>query len=310
MPDADDIRPELDRKAADDLLSRYRVTSGKGFKLSRFATDDPAPDIVNKSQAGTFLAQGVAQLSDLQKRLYADATWSVLIVLQAMDAAGKDSTIEHVTKGVNPQGVAVTSFKAPGPEDLAHDFLWRINLALPPRGMIGIFNRSHYEEVLVTRVHPELLDRQRLPPALREGKSFWKHRLKDIRAFERHLARSGTTVLKFFLNVGLDEQKKRFLTRLDEPEKTWKFSPDDVRERGFWPRYMAAYDEAIGATATVEAPWYVVPADQKWFARLIVVEAINARLRSLDLQWPKVSAESRDRLAEARGMLEAETAKA
>ncbi len=301
-----DSHPKLSPKQIDHLLERYRVTKGKGFRLSGHATDDPASDLIDRDEAETFLEQGVERLSRMQERLYADATWSLLIIVQAMDAAGKDSTIKHVTTGVNPQGVMVTSFKAPGPEDLAHDFLWRINRALPARGMIGIFNRSHYEEVLVTRVHPELLDHQRLPAASRDGKPFWNHRLKDIRAFERHLGRSGTRVLKFFLHVSRDEQKKRFLARLDEPEKNWKFNAGDIRERAFWDDYMKAYEAAIGATATEDAPWYVVPADQKWFTRLVVVEAINATLAGLDLKWPETSPEAKAQLAEARGKLEAE----
>ncbi len=307
MADPDDIHPRLSPKHAEKLLRRYRVTAGKSFELRRFGCDDPAADLIDKAHAETLLGQGVERLSRLQEVLYADARWSLLIVVQAMDAAGKDSTIKHVMTGVNPQGVAVTSFKAPGPEDLAHDFLWRINRSLPARGMIGIFNRSHYEDVLIARVHPELLERQRLPDPLRLGKHLWEHRLKDIAAFERHLTRSGTLVLKFFLNVSRDEQKKRFLDRLNEPDKGWKFNPDDIRERGYWDDYMAAYEKVIAATATEDAPWYVVPADQKWFTRLVVVEAINAALQTLDLTWPTLSPEAKEQRAEARGMLEGET---
>ena len=302
----DDLRlpSKLGRKQLRKLLTRYRVTSGKGFRLSDFPTDDPAPDVVDKHQAEALLRQGVERLSAMQELLYANGTWSLLIVFQAMDAAGKDSTIKHVMTGVNPQGVAVTPFKAPGPEDLAHDFLWRVDRALPARGMIGIFNRSHYEEVLVTRVHPELIDKQRLPAALRHRKAFWKHRLDDIAGFEKHLTRQGTRVLKFFLNVGRDEQKARFLARLDEPDKTWKFSPDDIKERGFWDDYMKAYEEAIAATATEEAPWFVVPADQKWFMWLVVVAAIVDALGDLDLVAPKISPERQAAFAAARRMLE------
>ncbi len=296
-------RSKLGRKQLHKLLARYRVTSAKAFRLEDFPTDDPAPDIVDKHQAEALLSQGVERLSALQELLYANGTWSLLIVFQAMDAAGKDSTIKHVMTGVNPQGVAVTPFKGPGPEDLAHDFLWRVNRALPARGMIGIFNRSHYEEVLVTRVHPDVIDKQRLPPSLRHRKAFWKHRLDDIACFENHLTRQGTRVLKFFLNVGRDEQKARFLARLDEPDKTWKFSPDDIRERGFWDDYMHAYEEAIAATATEEAPWFVVPADQKWFMRLVVVAAIVEALGELDLAAPKISPERQADFAEARRML-------
>ena len=296
----------LTHKQVRKMLDRFRVTSGKHFRLADHATDDPMPDLIDKSQADALLRQGVERLSDMQELLYANATWSVLVVFQAMDAAGKDSTIKHVMTGVNPQGVHVTPFKAPGPDDLSHDFLWRISRALPARGMIGIFNRSHYEEVLITRVHPEVLQKQRLPAGLAEGKRFWQHRLEDIEAFERHLTRQGTRVLKFFLNVSPEEQKRRFLARLDEPGKTWKFSPDDLNERRFWPQYMEAYEEAIGATATQDAPWFVVPADQKWFTRLVVVAAIHEAVRDLDLAPPKVSPEAAARLADARAALEAE----
>ncbi len=294
------------RKDVRALLDRFRVTSGKGFKLKHHSTGNPVPDLIDKRQAPGLLGRGTAELSALQETLYANATWSLLVVFQAMDAAGKDSTIKHVMTGVNPQGIAVTSFKQPGPEDLAHDFLWRVNRALPGRGTIGIFNRSHYEEVLVARVHPEILARQRLPPALTGGKRFWDNRLQDIAGFERHLGRQGTKVLKFFLHVGRDEQKSRFLDRLDEPDKHWKFSPADLGERERWDDYMAAYEAAIGATATEEAPWFVVPADHKWFMRLVVVAAIVEALRDLDLSVPDVSPEVRDSFAEARAALENE----
>ena len=297
---------KLSAKQSGKILDRFRVIDGQKFKLKHYATDDALPDIVDKHQATSLLQHGVERLAKMQGLLYANSTWSLLIVFQAMDAAGKDSTIKHVMTGVNPQGVAVTSFKAPGPEDLAHDFLWRINRALPARGMIGIFNRSHYEEVLVPRVHPEILARQHLPPSLVDGKKFWEHRLQDIACFERHLARQGTRVLKFFLNLSRDEQKKRFMARLDEPEKNWKFSTDDVRERGFWNDYMKAYEEAITATASEDAPWFIVPADQKWFMRLVVVEAINEALSDMDLGPVRLAAEQSERLAEARQMLQDE----
>lgn len=296
----------LSAKQSHKLLERFRVTSGHGFKLKHYATDDPVPDLIDKEQAASLLQQGVERLVKMQELLYANSTWSLLIVLQAMDAAGKDSTIKHVMAGVNPQGVSVTSFKVPGPEDLAHDFLWRINRALPARGMIGIFNRSHYEEVLVARVHPQILQSQHLPASLLGGKKFWDHRLQDIAGFERHLARQGTRVLKFFLNVSREEQKKRFFARLDDPEKNWKFSAADVRERGFWDDYMHAYEEAIAATATEDAPWYVVPADEKWFTRLIVVGAINDALGELDLKPVSLPLEEQARLADARRLLEQE----
>ncbi len=233
-PDASPVRAEDLR----DLVARCRVASGRHFRLDRRATGNPVPDLLDKAKGQALLRRGIAELSALQETLYAESTWSLLLVFQAMDAAGKDSTIKHVMTGVNPQGVSVTSFKQPGPEDLAHDFLWRVNRHLPARGMIGIFNRSHYEEVLVARVHPEVLAAQRLPAALAGGKRFWDHRLEDIAGFERHLGRSGTRVLKFFLHVGRDEQKSRFLDRLDEPDKNWKFSPSDLKERGLWGDYM------------------------------------------------------------------------
>ncbi|WP_237476834.1 polyphosphate kinase 2 family protein [Lichenibacterium dinghuense] len=289
-----------------DLVARCRVTSGKHFRLASHTTGNPVADLLDKARGRALLGRGIAELSSMQETLYANSTWSLLLVFQAMDAAGKDSTIKHVMTGVNPQGVSVTSFKQPGPEDLAHDFLWRISRHLPARGTIGIFNRSHYEEVLVARVHPEVLAAQRLPPSLTDGKRFWDHRLEDIAAFERHLGRSGTRVLKFFLHVGRDEQKSRFLDRLDEPDKNWKFSPADLEERGRWDDYMAAYEEAIGATATEAAPWFVVPADHKWLMRLIVVAAVVEALRSLDLQPPAVSDEVRASFAAARAALEAE----
>lgn len=299
---------DLPVRAADirDLVARCRVSSGKHFRLASHATGNPVPELLDKAKGQALLRRGIAELSALQETLYADSTWSLLLVFQAMDAAGKDSTIKHVMTGVNPQGVSVTSFKQPGPEDLAHDFLWRINRHLPARGTIGIFNRSHYEEVLVARVHPEVLAAQRLPPALTDGKRFWDHRLEDIAAFERHLARSGTRVLKFFLNVGRDEQKSRFLDRLDEPDKNWKFSPSDLKERARWDDYRAAYEEAIRATATQDAPWFVVPADHKWLMRLIVVAATVEALRALDLAPPAVSDALRASFAEARAALEAE----
>jgi PPK2 family polyphosphate:nucleotide phosphotransferase len=294
----------LSRKEIRELVGRFRVTSGKGFKLKQFGTTNPVPELVEKQRAPAFLRQGVEQLSELQDALYANGTWSLLLVFQAMDAAGKDSTIKHVMTGVNPQGIAVTSFKQPGPEDLAHDFLWRISRHLPARGMIGIFNRSHYEEVLVARVHPEILDRQKLPPVLNGGKKFWDHRLQDIAGFERHLGRQGTRVLKFFLHVSPDEQKNRFLDRLTEPDKNWKFSPSDLAERAHWDDYMTAYEDAIAGTATEDAPWFVVPADQKWFTRFVVVAAITDALRDLDLSRPAVSDDVRRSFAEARAALE------
>ena len=285
------------------MLERFRVEEGAGFRLADYPTDNAAPDLIDKEAAKVLLRDGIARLALQQELLYANGTWSLLVIFQAMDAGGKDSSIKHVMSGVNPQGVAVTSFKAPGPEDLAQGFLWRISRALPARGMIGIFNRSHYEEVLITRVHPELLDRQGIPASLRGDPAFWDRRLDDIAAFERYLARQGTAVLKIFLNVSPEEQKSRFMDRLNDPTKHWKFDPADLAERDRWDDYMDAYGHAIAATATASAPWFVVPADQKWFARLVVVEAINEALAKLDLRAPSLSASSEEALAAARDAL-------
>ena len=301
---ADTAQP-LSRKQMRRILDRYRVASGKGFRLKDFDPADTAGHLLTKQQADMVVAQDVHRLAALQDKLYAQNEWAVLCVLQAMDAAGKDSTIKHVMSGVNPQGVRVTSFKAPGPEELAHDFLWRANRALPPRGHIGIFNRSHYEEVLVVRVHPELLQHQRLPPELL-GKRVWDQRLEAITAFERHLTRQGMVVLKFFLNVSKQEQKRRFLERLEEKDKHWKFSASDLAERAFWDDYQYAYQEAIAATAASHAPWFVVPADNKWFTRLIVVAAMIETLETLDLSLPAPTAEQQAALEVARQKLESE----
>ena len=281
------------------LLERYRITDGRGFNLADHRTDDTAPKLIDPADAERLLGAGVAELSELQALLYAQRTWSVLAVFQAIDAAGKDGTIKHVMSGVNPQGVRVEAFKAPGEEELGHDFLWRVVRKLPERGQIGIFNRSHYEEVLVARVHPELIEHQRLPGAVR-GKKFWRHRHEDIAGFERYLTRQGVVTMKFFLHVSKDEQRRRLLERLDHPEKNWKFSPADVAERQHWDAYMSAYQSAIRATASAHAPWYVVPADHKWFARLVVVAALVAALEALDLRPPTVSDEARAELAAAR----------
>ena len=295
----------MDRDARKALLRRYRVTSGRGFSLGDRDTDGGGPDGIDAEAGEALLADGVERLSALQQALYADGRWALLAVFQAMDAGGKDGTIRHVMSGVSPQGVDVTSFKQPGPSELGHDFLWRVHAAVPARGRIGIFNRSHYEEVLVARVHPEVLDRQGLPEA-RRGHGFWKQRMKDIRHFERYLDRQGVVVLKVFLHISKAEQRRRFLDRLEEPDKTWKFSPADLAERGHWDRYQEAYEEAIAGTATPEAPWLVVPGDRKWFARLVVVEAMVQALERLRLAPPAVTAEDKARLAEARRALEAE----
>lgn len=287
------------------LLDRYRITSGKAFRLKDHDPADTGGALVDHAESEALLADGVQRLEALQELLYPQDQWAMLCAFQAMDAAGKDGTIKHVMSGVNPQGVEVISFKQPGPEELAHDFLWRISRRLPQRGQIGVFNRSHYEEVLVVRVHPELLARQHLPAAL-NGKKLWKHRLDDIAGFERYLSRQGFVILKFFLNLSREEQKRRFLARLDTPDKNWKFSAADIAERAHWDDYMAAYDDAIAATAAPHAPWFVVPADHKWFARVVVVEAMVAALEDLNLHAPKLDAAARERLAAARQALEAE----
>jgi PPK2 family polyphosphate:nucleotide phosphotransferase len=287
------------------LVARYRVTSGKGFRLRDHDPDGVATKGVSADDADHLLASSVARLAELQTLLYAQSTWSLLCVFQAMDAAGKDGTISHVMSGVNPQGVHVHSFKAPSSDELAHDFLWRVGRELPRRGHIGIFNRSHYEEVLVTRVHPNLIDGQNLPDGLR-GKHFWRDRLEDIAGWERYLARQGTVVLKFFLNISRAEQKKRFLDRIDTPGKHWKFRPEDVAERAHWDEYMAAYQAAISATAMPEAPWFIVPADNKWFARLVVVSAMIEALERMNLEAPRMAPADEARMIEARLLLEAE----
>ena len=288
------------------ILNRYRVTTGGDFRLKDFDPSDTCGHLLSREQAEAMVAEDVERLSKLHDRLYALKEWALLCVFQAMDAGGKDSTIKHVMTGVNPQGVQVTSFKLPGPEELAHDFLWRINRALPERGSIGIFNRSHYEEVLAVRVHPELLGHQRVPKSLL-GKSLWELRLQSITGFERHLTHQGTVILKFFLYVSKEEQKRRFLDRLEQREKHWKFSPSDVAERAFWDDYQHAYQEAIAATAAPHAPWFVVPADNKWFTRLIVVAAMIEALEGVDLAAPELTTEQQAALADARRKLEAES---
>jgi PPK2 family polyphosphate:nucleotide phosphotransferase len=296
---------KLSGKQVRRILDRYRVTSGKGFRLKDHDPADTAGHLLPRHHASAMLARGVERLAEIQEKLYAQNAWAMLCVLQAMDAAGKDGTIKHVMSGVNPQGVQVTSFKTPGPEELAHDFLWRANRALPTRGHIGIHNRSHYEEVLVVRVHPEFLERQNLPKAL-VGKRLWDQRLEAIATFERYLTRQGTLVLKFFLNVSKSEQKRRFLERLEDKDKHWKFSASDLAERAFWDDYQSAYQEAIAATATPHAPWFVVPADNKWFTRLIVVAAMIEALEALDLKLPPLTPERQAALETARRQLEAE----
>jgi len=284
-------------------LSRpYRVEDGGRFKLKKIDPDDTG-GITTKESAAKHLKAGVARLAELQDMLYAQDRWAVLLVFQAMDAAGKDSTVKHVMSGVNPQGCQVFSFKGPSPEELDHDYLWRTSKCLPERGRIGIFNRSYYEEVLVVRVHPEFLQAQKLPPAL-VTREIWRQRYEDINGFERYVTRNGIAVRKFFLHVSRKEQKERFLARLDEPEKNWKFSAADVREREHWDDYMEAYEDMIRATATPQAPWYVVPADHKWFTRLVVAAAIVDALEELELRYPKVDKLKRRELAVARALLE------
>jgi PPK2 family polyphosphate:nucleotide phosphotransferase len=256
-----------------------------------------------KGRAQEVLAENLADLAEAQELLWASDNHSVLVVLQAMDAAGKDGTIKHVVTGVNPQGVHVTGFKRPSDEALDHNFLWRYANAAPARGTIGIFNRSYYEEVLVVKVHPAILDSQKLPEGKR-GKKFWEARYEDINNFEKHLARNGTVILKFFLNISKGEQKKRLLERIDNPEKHWKFSEADMRERGFWDDYMEAFEDAMSATSTEWAPWYVVPADSKWVARAVVADLLTSAVRSLDLQYPEVSDEKRAAITRAREQLE------
>ncbi|MBV8144221.1 MAG: polyphosphate kinase 2 family protein [Gammaproteobacteria bacterium] len=289
-----------------DRLEKYvkpfRITSGKGFRLKHFDPGDTGGLRLDKSEAVELLDRGTEWLAREQELLYAQDRWSLLLIFQAMDAAGKDSTIKHVMSGINPQGCQVFSFKQPSAEDLDHDFLWRHVKCLPERGQIGIFNRSYYEEVLVVRVHRDTLEEEKLPPQC-VSKQIWAERLADMAHFEQYLARQGTMVLKFFLHVSRAEQKKRFLERLDKPEKHWKFAVSDVRERAFWRHYMHAYEEAIRATASKQAPWFVVPADNKWFTRLVVAAAVVHALEGLDLSYPRITAAKQKELNAARAML-------
>jgi PPK2 family polyphosphate:nucleotide phosphotransferase len=289
------------QKRIEKFIAPYRITDGAKFRLSKIDPADVA-GIDNKKQAQELLERGIVDLAEMQEKLYAQDRWGVLLIFQAMDAAGKDGTIKHVMSGINPQGCQVFSFKAPSPEDLDHDFLWRTTKCLPERGRIGIFNRSYYEEALVVRVHPELLARQRLPGRLVDD-DIWERRFQDIAAFERYLARNGYLILKFFLHVSRDEQKQRFLDRIERPEKNWKFSAADAKERQHWDRYMEAYEDMIRHTAAEDAPWFVVPADHKWFTRLVVAAAIHDALGRLGLAFPKVDAAKKRELAEARKTL-------
>ena len=300
----------MPRKEILDRIQKYvqpfRVTKGKGFQLKNYDPGITCGLKLGKGEASDLLQRGTEWLALEQDMLYAQDRWSLLLVFQAMDAAGKDSTIKHVMSGVNPQGCQVFSFKQPSQEDLSHDFMWRYSHRLPERGRIGIFNRSYYEEVLVVRVHQEILKAQKIPPPLL-GKSIWDERLADIAHFEDYLTRQGVIILKFFLQVSREEQKKRFLKRLDKPEKNWKFCASDVHERRFWGDYMRAYEDAIRATASKHAPWFVVPADTKWFTRLVVAAAIVEAVEQLDLTYPKVDAEKRKELATMRAELVRET---
>lgn len=299
----------MPRKEIIDALSKYtdpfRVTKGDGFRLADFDPGDTLGLKMDKKEAAELLQSGSEWLAMEQEVLYAQDSWSLLLVFQAMDAAGKDGTIKHVMSRVNPQGCDVVSFKQPSEEEISHDFLWRYSMKVPQRGRIGIFNRSYYEEALVVRVHRHLLEAQKIPSQL-VGENVWSDRLADIARFEDYLTRQGVVILKFYLNLSYEEQKKRFLERLDRPDKNWKFSASDVRERRHWNDYMRVYDEAIRATASKAAPWFVVPADNKWFTRLVVAAAIVEAVEKLDLKYPKTSPEQMKDLAAARKELMAE----
>jgi PPK2 family polyphosphate:nucleotide phosphotransferase len=289
-------------------IKQYRIDNPRRFRLASYDPADTGGIALDKDAGEAMLAQDIKRLAELQERFYAHGRWSLLVVLQGMDTAGKDGVIKHVVGGVDPQGCEIHPFKAPNEEELAHDFLWRAARRLPERGHIGIFNRSHYEEVLVVRVHPELLARQRLPQNL-VGKNIWKERFQDIRAFERHLANSGVVVLKFFLHISKEEQRQRLLARLDEPAKRWKFNMGDIAERKLWDKYMAAYEDMIRATSQPQAPWYVVPADRKWFGRLVVARAMVEALERLDLAYPKIEGAVLKELQQVRKALLAEAPK-
>ncbi|MFA6331926.1 MAG: polyphosphate kinase 2 family protein [Methanoregula sp.] len=287
------------------LLDSLRVPPGKKIDLRNDYDPGFVGEFMSKQEAQETLAAGIQLLAQQQDKLYAQNTYALLVIIQAMDAAGKDSTIKHVMSGVNPQGVDVTSFKVPSTAELDHDYLWRSWAALPTRGNIGIFNRSYYEEVLVVRVHPEYLERQQLPPVLND-RNIWDRRFREINSFERYLVDNGVVVLKLFLNISKEEQKKRFLARVDEPDKNWKFSAADIRERGCWDQYMDAYEEMFNHTSTPYAPWYIIPADHKWFTRLAVVSAIYETLDRLQLAYPRVTKEQKEALLAAKAEMERE----
>jgi PPK2 family polyphosphate:nucleotide phosphotransferase len=303
----------MPRKEILDRIQKYiqpfRVTKGQGFQLKNYDPANTCGLKLEKGEASELLRKGTEWLAQEQDMLYAQDRWSLLLIFQAMDAAGKDSTIKHVMSGVNPQGCQVFSFKQPSQEELSHDFMWRYARCLPERGRIGIFNRSYYEEVLVVRVHEEILKGQKIPQPF-VGKRIWDERLADIAHFEDYLTRQGVVILKFFLQVSHAEQKKRFMKRLDTPEKNWKFSPSDVQERRFWNNYMSAYEKTIRATASKHAPWFVVPADNKWFTRLVVAAAIVEAVEKLDLTYPQVDAKKKKELTTMRAALVNETTKA
>jgi PPK2 family polyphosphate:nucleotide phosphotransferase len=293
----------------DEIIEQFRVQPGRSVSLKDFPTDWAGdldvPKKERKALAQKMLSEDVTTLAAAQELLYASDSWSVLIIFQAMDAAGKDGTIKHVMSGVNPQGVQVYSFKHPSAKELDHDFLWRCNSVLPERGRIGIFNRSYYEEVLIVRVHPELITAQNIPN-VKIDRHFWKQRYDSITSFEQHLFRNGTLILKFFLHLSRDEQRQRFLDRIDDPHKHWKFSASDLAERGYWDEYQKAYAEMLEATSTKHAPWYVIPADHKWVSRAMVASVITRAISGLDLRFPQVTDEGRQQIAEARHKLENE----
>ena len=292
------------RKRIKGFIERYRISDGKRFALKKIDPGD-THQVTDKKRAVALLSEGVELLAELQDKLYAQDRWALLLVFQAMDAAGKDGTIKHVMSGVNPQGCQVYSFKAPTSTDLDHDYLWRCMQCLPERGRIGIFNRSYYEEVLVVRVHPEILGGQKLPTPL-VTKNIWRQRFDDINNFERYLSNNGVVILKFFLHVSKGEQKRRFLERLEMPNKNWKFSLADAKERGYWKQYQQAYEDMIQHTATQHAPWFVVPADNKWFSRVVVAGAVIDALADLNLAYPTVDKAKKKELAAARAALKSE----
>jgi PPK2 family polyphosphate:nucleotide phosphotransferase len=290
-----------------ELIDQFRVPHDKKIRLKDYDPgwqgDGDIPKAERKEFAARILTEDVSSLAGAQELLYADDSWSLLVIFQAMDAAGKDSTIKHVMSGVNPQGVQVYSFKHPSSEELDHDFLWRSAKALPERGRIGIFNRSYYEEVLIVKVHPELVTAQHIPGAEPEKEKFWEHRYETINNFERHLTRNGTAIVKFFLYVSKQEQRERFLKRLDDPTKHWKFSPTDLKEREYWDDYMEAYEECINQTSAKSAPWYIIPADHKWVSRALVAAILVDTIKSLGLKWPKVTDEQKAAIKEAKQKL-------